>query len=447
MPIDRTPRIAVVGSGAAGVSAAYHLREHARITLFEREDRLGGHANTVEVEENGRTLGIDTAFVVFNEPAYPNLTVFLRELGVEAVKHLGGFNFFDLDSGLEYGTEELALEEAEVVGRYPEAFVGIWREARRFHTEGRKDFLRKKTDMPLGEYLDRGGYSQEFRHSYVILLCSAVWSVPAELIWEIPASTVIAFYMGHDEGGLGGRRVDWRTVGGGSISYVRKAIAAIGAEVRSSEPVTGVHQDTQGVTVRTASGNERFDYVVVATHADEALGLLENPTERQENVLAPVRYNGSRVILHTDAAVMPADRSRWEAWNYGKVAFDGKARTYVAYYMNKLHGFTAEQDYFVTLDYPGEVDPAKVISESAYTHPIIDIHVRELQKDIYDVNEGPRVKLCGSYFHSKRLHWDQIGSHEAAFSSGAEAAAQLLRELDERGGLRAQTAGESGSAG
>ncbi|MFF2142350.1 NAD(P)/FAD-dependent oxidoreductase [Kitasatospora sp. NPDC058190] len=436
MPLNPTPRVAVVGAGVAGISAAYHLREHARITVFEREDRLGGHANTVEVEENGRILGIDTAFVVFNRPAYPNIFRFFEELGVGAVQHLGGFNFFDLDSGLEYGTNELEWSEEEVAAkygdRYPQ-FLTIWREAHRFHTEGRKDFVRKLADIPLGEYLDRGGYSEEFRHSYVILLASAVWSVPAELIWEMPAATVIAFFLGHDEGGLGGRRVDWRTVSGGSVSYVRKAIAAIGAELRTAEPAIGIRQDADSVTVTTASGSETFDYVVLGAHADESLALLENPSERQREVLTPIRYNGSRVILHTDASVMPGDRSRWEAWNYGKVAVDGgEARTYVAYYMNKLHGFTAEKDYFVTLDYPGEVDPERVIAEFPYTHPIIDVRVRELQKDIYRVNEGTRVKLCGSYFHSKALHWDQIGSHEAAYSSGMEAAAQLLRELPGR---------------
>ncbi|MFG2846486.1 NAD(P)/FAD-dependent oxidoreductase [Kitasatospora sp. NPDC048296] len=436
MPLNPTPRVAVVGAGVAGISAAYHLREHARITVFEREDRLGGHANTVEVEENGRILGIDTAFVVFNRPAYPNIFRFFEELGVGAVQHLGGFNFFDLDSGLEYGTNELEWSEEEVVAkygdRYPQ-FLTIWREAHRFHTEGRKDFVRKLADIPLGEYLDRGGYSEEFRHSYVILLASAVWSVPAELIWEMPAATVIAFFLGHDEGGLGGRRVDWRTVSGGSVSYVRKAIAAIGAELRTAEPAIGIRQDADSVTVTTANGSETFDYVVLGAHADESLALLENPTERQREVLTPIRYNGSRVVLHTDASVMPGDRSRWEAWNYGKVAVDGgEARTYVAYYMNKLHGFTAEKDYFVTLDYPGEVDPESVIAEFPYTHPIIDVRVRELQKDIYRVNEGTRVKLCGSYFHSKALHWDQIGSHEAAYSSGMEAAAQLLRELPGR---------------
>ncbi|WP_037872623.1 NAD(P)/FAD-dependent oxidoreductase [Streptomyces sp. PsTaAH-124] len=424
-----TPRVAIVGAGVSGISAAYHLRERAQITIYEREDRLGGHANTVEVQDDGRTLGIDTAFVVFNRPAYTNLCEFFDELGVEAVEHQGAFNFFDLDSGLEYGTAELALTEEEVAERYTEEFLTIWREARRFHTEGRKDFVRKKADIPLGEYLDRGGYSQAFRNSYVILLCSAVWSIPAELIWEMPASTAIAFFMGHDEGGLGGRQVDWRTVGGGSISYVRKALAAIGPEIRSGDPVTAIHQEDDGVTVTTARGSERYDYVVVGAHADEALALLDNAGDHQREVLSKVRYNGSSVVLHTDPSVMPADRERWEAWNYGKVDVDGEARTYVAYYMNKLHGFTSEKDYFVTLDYPRDVDPETVIAEFPYTHPIIDIHVRDMQKSIYDVNVGSRVKLCGSYFHAKRHGVDQIGSHEAGYSSGMEAARQLISEL------------------
>ncbi|MFE9097126.1 NAD(P)/FAD-dependent oxidoreductase [Streptomyces sp. NPDC007264] len=424
-----TPRVAVVGAGVSGLSAAYHLRERARITIYEREDRLGGHANTVEVEDDGRTLGIDTAFVVFNRPAYTNLCEFFDELGVEAVEHKGAFNFFDLDSGLEYGTKELGLAEEEVAARYSEEFLTIWREARRFHTEGRRDFVRKKADIPLGEYLDRGGYSQAFRNSYVILLCSAVWSIPAELIWQMPASTAIAFFMGHDEGGLGGRQVDWRTVGGGSISYVRKALAAIGPEIRSGEPVTALRQEADGVTVTTARGSERYDYVVIGAHADEALAMLDNPTEHQREVLSKVRYNSSSVVLHTDRSVMPDDRGRWEAWNYGKVAVGGEDRTYVAYYMNKLHGFTSEKDYFVTLDYPREIDPQTVIAAFPYTHPVIDIHVRNMQKDIYDVNAGTRVKLCGAYFHAKRHGVDQIGSHEAGYSSGMDVARQLLSEL------------------
>ncbi|MCX4748430.1 FAD-dependent oxidoreductase [Kitasatospora sp. NBC_01287] len=429
MTTTRKPRIAVIGAGVAGLSAAYRLREHAELTLFEREDRIGGHANTIEVEEAGRTLGIDTAFVVMNRPSYPNFSRFLDELGVATKEHAGGFNFFDLDSGLQYGSAELALPQEEVARRYPAEFNTLWHEARRFHTEGRRDFFRKRTDLPLGEYLDRGGYSQEFRHGYVILLCTAVWSVPAELIWEMPATTVIAFFLAHDEGGLGGRRVDWRTVEGGSISYVRRAIAAIDPKLRLAEPVTGVREEAAGVSVATATGVEHFDHAVLAVHGDQARALLTDPNEAQRATLARIRYNASTAVLHTDPSVLPTDRSRWESWNYGKVVLDGAVRPYVAYYMNRLHGFEAERDYFVTLDYPRELREELVIRELRYEHPVIDLGLRTLQQTIYQVNEGSRIKLCGSYFHSKQLHHDQIGSHEAAFSAGQEAGSQLLREL------------------
>jgi predicted NAD/FAD-binding protein len=418
-----------VGAGVAGLSAAYRLREHADITLFDKDRRVGGHANTIEVEEDGRTLGIDTAFVIFNRPSYPNMSRFFDELKVESLQHEGGFTFFDQDSGLEFGTRDMDLPDEEAAALHSPEFLAIRDEARRFHRQGRHDFFRKRTDLPFGEYLDQGGYSQEFRYGYVILLCTAVWSVPAELIWEMPATTVIAFFMAHDEGGLGGARVDWRTVSGGSISYVRRALAAIDPKLRLGEQVRGVRQEADGVVVTTAAGAERFDHAVVAVHGDEARDLLDNPDPVQQKTLGQIRYNASTVVLHTDASAMPADRGRWENWNYGKVQVDGEVRPYVTYYMNRLHRLTARQDYFVTLDYPREIQEKSIIRELHYEHPVIDMNLRNLQREIYAVNEGTRVKLCGSYFHSKQLHWDQIGSHEAAFSSGMEAADTLLREL------------------
>ncbi|MFF8101241.1 NAD(P)/FAD-dependent oxidoreductase [Streptomyces sp. NPDC014986] len=432
MPQHTPPSVAVIGAGPAGLSAAYHLRERARITVFERETRPGGHANTVEVEENGRVLGLDTAFIVFNRRFYPRLCGFFDDLGVEMVSHPGGFTFFDLDSGLEFGTDELELDEAAVEERYAASHPGfpdVWREVRRFHEESRRDFARGRANMSMGDYLDRGGYSQAFRHSYLIMLCSAVWSVPAELVWEMPAATVIAFFVGHDEGGLGGRRVDWRTVGGGSISYVRKALAATGPDLRTGEPATAVRQEADGVAVTTASGTTRFDYAVLATHADEAAALLENPTDAQRTALEGIRYSRSKVVLHTDPALMPGARDGWTAWNYGKVRADGGTRCFVTYYLNRLQDFSAERDYFVTLDPPRPIAPEAVIAEFDYTHPVIDMALRERQSVIHGANEGTRVKLAGSYFHSRELGPDLIGSHEAAFSAGADAAARLVGEL------------------
>ena len=414
--------VAVVGAGVAGLSAAYHLPEDIDVTVYERNDYAGGHANTIEVDEDGRRLGIDTAFVVFNARTYPQLSQFFADLEVPTLDHQGGFNFFDLDSGLNYGTAELALDEEIVRSRYPQNFQTIWREAKRFHTEAPRDFLRGRTNVPLGEYLDSNGYSEAFKYSYVVLLATAVWSVPAELIWEMPATTVIAFYMSHDEGGLGGMSVNWKTVGGGSISYVRRIVESIRGRVLLSEPALGIRDEGDRVTVTSATGPRSYDYVVLATHADEALELLERPTGAQRQVLQTVRYSATRAVLHTDPAVLPADRGRWQSWNYGKKTADEQVRTWVAYYMNPLQNLDARNDYFVTLDCPVQPRDETVIKEIDYTHPVIDLGVRSMQKTIYDVNRTGRVKLAGSYFHSPKIGPDLIGSHEAAFVSGLHAA-------------------------
>lgn len=424
-----TNRVAVIGAGVAGLSAAYHLRDHAELTIFERDARAGGHANTIAVDDGDQEIGIDTAFVVFNGRTYPMLSQWFGELGVRAKHHGGGFNFFDLKTGLQYGSAEFELDAEEVARRYPRSFVDVWSQAQRFYGESRRDFIRARADMPLGDYLDRGGYTQEFKHSFVVLLATAVWSVPHEVIWKMPASTFIAFFMSHDPGGLGGHRVAWKTVADGSRSYVRRALAEIGADVRLSTPVRRVRELGDAVEVLTPSGAEHYDHVIIAAHADQALAMLAEPTPRQRRVLEPVRYSATTAVLHTDATVLPRDRTRWQSWNYGRVQCGGADRAYVVYWMNRLQGFTASTDYFVTLDYPLAVAPETVIAEIPYTHPIIDMGVREMQRGIYDVNRDGRIALCGSYFHAPKIGPDLIGSHEAAFCSGREAALTVRDQL------------------
>lgn len=429
--------VAVVGAGIAGLSAAHRLADSADVTLFEANDYAGGHANTIVVEESGRTIGIDTAFVVFNARTYPQLSAFFAELGVEACDHQGGFNFFDLDSGLDYGSKELGMTEEEVAERYPASFVSLWREAARFHAEAPKDFLRQRTNIPLGQYLDERGYSDDFKYGYVVLLATAVWSVPAELIWEMPATTVIAFFMSHDQEALGGRTIAWKTVKDGSRSYVQAITDKLGDGLRLNNPVQRVADRGDHVELTTAEGTRSFDQVVVATHADITLAMLENPTDEQRRILSTVRYSSTRAILHTDPAVMSADRERWSSWNYGRVLRDGTPHAWVAYYMNSLQGFTAERDYFVTLDSPIEPDPSTVIADIPYTHPIIDMPVRDMQKGIQSVNRGGAVKLAGSYFHAPKIGPDLIGSHEAGHASGLLAADAVLRH-QHNGARRAQ---------
>jgi uncharacterized protein len=415
-------RVAVIGAGIAGLSAAYQLRNEAELVIYESNDYVGGHANTVEVTEDGVTIGLDTAFIVFNQPSYPGISAFFQELGVPVLAHEGGFNMFDLDTGVEFGTTEFDLEEQEIAERYPADFQSIWHEAKRFHAEAPRHFLRKQAEFGLGEYLDLHGYTEAFKRGFVVQLATAVWSIPPELIWQMPASTFIAFFMAHDAEGLGGRSVAWQTVQGGSISYVRRALAAIGADVRLGDPVVSVEDVGDCVEVRTASGEvQRFDSVVLSTHADQALSVLRNPTEAQQAV-GIVRYNSSSCVLHTDDAVLSKDRARWRSWNFGSLTVDGQTRAWPVYHLNQLQALDAQQDYFVTLDCPIEVAPEKIIKRLTYSHPIITVEVRELQSSIYRAHSGSRVLLAGSYFHSKSLGPDQIGSHEAAFSSGVEAA-------------------------
>lgn len=424
------PRVAVIGAGVAGLSTAYHLRGKADVTIFEASGRAGGHANTIEVPDGDEIVGLDTGFIVFNEPHYPRLSKFFADLGVPSKPHPGKFSFFDLGTGTNYASDDLDLAEDEVRARFPESFVNLWREANRFYRESPRDFLRKKTDISLGEYLDRNGYSDEFRYGFVVLIGCATWSVPAEKIWEMPASTLIAFFFAHGGEGLGGRTVPWRTVTGGSISYVRAALReldAAGQSIRFHTPIGGVSEQDDAVIIRTAEGPQRFDYAVLATHADDSLALLERPNARQRT-LDVIKYHPTRATLHTDVSVMPTDRSVWRSWNYGKVGTGPETDAWVVYYLNYLQDFTSSTDYFVTLDSPRPIRDESIIVDLSYRHPILNMETRRLQHEISAVNgDNSRVKFAGSYFHSRAMGPDIIGMHESAFDSGIAAAEAVVR--------------------
>ncbi|WP_433567319.1 NAD(P)/FAD-dependent oxidoreductase [Nocardia sp. CA-151230] len=425
-------KVAVIGAGIAGISAAYHLRGHADVTVFEKESNAGGHANSVEVTDAGRTLGLDTAFIVYNEPHYQKITQFFADLGVACQAHPGRFSFNNADTGVCYVSDDFELDEAAIRAKYPEDFVQLWTEAERFYEESPKHFIRKQAEMPLGEYLTANGYSDTFRYGFVVLVATAAWSVPADRIWDMPAATVIAFFLGHGREGLGGRTAPWRTVTGGSITYVRAALerlAEAGQQVRLGTSVDRVAEDAEGVIVSAGAGTERFDEVIIAAHADDALAMLAEPTPAQR-MLEAIRYNHTRAALHTDAACMPADREKWRSWNYARAGSNDDMSTWVVYYLNQLHDFTSATDYFLTLDYPFDVAPEKMIREFDYRHPVFTVEARSLQSKIHTINAGDsRVKFAGSYFHSRKMGIDIVGSHESAFDSGAAAADAVVQSL------------------
>jgi predicted NAD/FAD-binding protein len=428
-------RIAVVGAGAAGLSAAYRLRFAGEVTLYEASRRLGGHAHTVEVTDGGRTIGLDTAFIVFNEPNYPELVRLFDELGVDSIGHPGKFSYYDLDRGTCYVSDDFMLDEASVRADCPAEFLPLWRQARRFHAEAPRDFVRRRVDMSLGEYLDRNGYSDGFRYGFVVMLCSTAWVVPAERIWDMPAATIIAFFMAHGAEPLGGSGVPWRTVCGGSVTYVRRLaeeLRAAGATVHTGTPVHRVTETATGVQLLTGPAGDpeehEYDQVVLATHADQSLRMLADPTPPQR-MLAAIGYHPSTAVLHTDPAVMPPDRNRWRSWNYGLITENGVPRPWVVYHLNTLHGLDTERQYFVSVNCPIEPDPATVIERLAYDHPTFTQQARSVHQRLDEINTGSRIKFAGSYFHSRRFGRDSHGNHDTAIGSGVTAAERVLRDL------------------
>jgi predicted NAD/FAD-binding protein len=403
------------------------------VTLFERDQCAGGHAHSVEVAEDDRVLGLETAFAVYNEPHYPKLTKFFAELGVASLAHSGGFSFFDKAEGWRYTSEDLeAPAGASPMDAHPK-LAKIRAEADRFYAETPKHFIRGRCDLPLGDYLAREGYSDEFKWGFIVLICSAAWSVPAEKVWEMAAAVVVAFFWGHGRAGLGGRSVEWRTVEGGSISYVRRVVAALrdyGNEVCLGTAAQCVRETTDGVEVISARGVERFDRAVIATHLDDSMGIVDNLEEQRRSILSVVQYNPTKVCLHTDPSVMPDCRGDWRSWNYGRRTAGGEIKSWVVYYLNRLQGIDARQDYFTTLDYPGDIADGHLIAELNYRHPVLSQTVRSMQDELYAASLTGAVKFCGGYLASRKVGKDMIGNHESAFDAGLAVAETLMRELD-----------------
>ncbi|MBD1836174.1 FAD-dependent oxidoreductase [Cyanobacteria bacterium FACHB-472] len=419
-------RLAIIGSGISGNSAAYYLQDEYDVEVYEKSNRVGGHANTIDVVEDDRIISIDTAFVVFNKPNYQNLTKLFEDLGVKSQKHIGGFNFYNLDSGMQFNSDNLELSQEEFARKYPETLANCCQEADRFFIEARADFWKGKTRIPMKDYLYLNNYSQEFKDNFVLLMGSAVWSIPTDSLMDFPASTFISFFMTHDQGGLGGKSVEWETVTGGSKRYVEKIQSSLKRPVRTQQNVIYVKREQNKAIVKTTDGEEIFDKVIIATHADQALQLLEKPTDLERKLLGCFKYHETAVTLHTDSVILNPDRSKWKSWNYGQVKRDDKVYTFVTYYANMVHNFTAKKDYFVSLDTPPiALDDNKVIKIIKYRHPEYDMNTLEAQKQIYQMNETGPIYFSGTYFHIKKRGIDSYGFHESGISCALEIAKQL----------------------
>ena len=409
-------RIAVIGAGISGLSAAWLLGQEHEVVLYEREKRLGGHSNTVMVEGAPEAVPVDTGFIVYNETTYPNLTALFSHLGV-ATKASDMSFAVSRDAGrLEYSGTGLGGLFAQKRNVANPRFWSMLRDLVRFYRSAAAGLADLPASHTLGDYLQRGGYGAAFRDDHLLPMAGAIWSAPCSAILGYPACAFICFFHNHGLLMLNGRP-QWRTVDGGSIAYVRKLADAFSGSIRLGADIAAITRHGDHVTIAERHGHsERFDAVLIATHADQALALLADPSPEERALLGAFRYSRNEAVLHTDTSAMPRRRAVWSSWNHvdGSAGDDAAS---VTYWMNRLQGFETAQPVLVTLNPRQPLDEARVLRRETYHHPVFDRAAIEAQKRLWTLQGQRGTWFCGAHFGS--------GFHEDGLQSGLAAAEAL----------------------
>lgn len=418
-------KLAVIGGGVAGIVSAYMLQNKYRVTLFDQNDYLGGHTNSIEITRGPDAgLAVDTGFIVLNDATYPLFQNFLASLGVETRVAEMSFGFQCLQSGLVYAGNDLNGLFAQRRNLVSPSFFSFLLEIARFSKKARNDLDSGTVpSVTLGEYLQQGNFSTFLIDNYLLPMAAAIWSTPTLRAAEFPAEAFLHFFRNHGLLSLR-HRPQWKTVVGGSFAYVKAFQRNFCGKVQLNTGVEKVFREAEGIRLQFADGlNEQFDQVVLATHADQALRLLGDPSVDEQRLLSPWKYQHNHTVLHTDSTLLPEQRAAWSAWNFTREA-DGDAGSrpvFVSYYMNLLQGFHAEQDYCVTLNRRKSIRPESVIAEFDYQHPQYSFASLATQTELPSLNGQRNSWFCGSYFG--------YGFHEDAVRSAVDVAENLGGQL------------------
>jgi hypothetical protein len=361
-------RIAIIGSGIAGLACAWRLSREHEVTLFEAADYLGGHTHTHAVEQDGRQYAIDTGFIVFNPHNYPLLSALFDELEVASQPTTMSFALHSAKSGLQYNATDLDGLFCQRRNLLSPRFIGMVRDLLRFYREAPALLEEASPGPTLGDYLAQHRYGAAFRDEHIVPMASALWSSPAQQILSFPARYLVQFMAHHRMLQVSGRP-QWRVVRGGSSSYINAMRERWYVQERLSCPVSAVRRGAAGVTVISRAGAERFDHAVLACHSDQALRLLADADEREREILGALAYQANDTVLHTDARLLPPSRRAWAAWN-AFIPSEPEAPCSVSYCMNLLQGVQSREPFVVTLNRTADIDPAKILRRMRYEHPV-----------------------------------------------------------------------------
>ncbi len=409
-------RIAIVGTGVSGLVAAHRLHRHHEVTVYEAGPRLGGHTHTVPVEAEDGTHWVDTGFIVFNDRNYPRFEALLEELGVASQPSHMSFSVSDGRGRFEYSGTPRGLF-ARPAHLLSPSFLGMLRDWRRFNREARALIGMNGTAPSLGHWLEQQGFSRHFVERLIVPQASAVWSADPEQMWSFPASFMAEFFDNHGMYSLRDRP-KWRTVAGGSRSYVEAISAPWRERVRLNAPVRRIERLSGVVRVEAEGcGTELFDRVVIATHSEQALEMLADPSPAEQEILGAIPYQPNEAVLHTDRSLMPRRRAAWSSWNFHLTERPAAGST-VTYWMNHLQRLRAREDYFLTLNRGEEIDPDRVIRRLSYDHPVYTragVAAQARHAEISGTHR--RTHYCGAYWG-----W---GFHEDGVASALRACAEI----------------------
>jgi len=416
-------RIAITGTGIAGLGCAYFLHRRADLTLYEKNDYAGGHSNTVTLPEATGAVPIDTGFMVFNEVTYPNLTRLFRDLGVAIKPAPMSFSVQHLPTGLEFCGTSLNHLFAQRKNLLRPRFWKMLSQINRFNSEAVHALSAPQfQEQTIGQYVRQRDYGDDFLNFYLVPMSAAVWSTPPAQMLDFPAVTLLRFFHNHGFLGLHTQH-PWFTVVNGAKAYVEKLTAPFRDKIRTLCGAGSVRREPGGVKVTDVSGRtETYDQVILASHADESLKLLSDADLQERTLLQEFKYQANTALLHTDASVMPKTKLCWASWNYRiERGTDGQAAPSTIYWMNSLQGVSDRQNYFVSINGENSVNPKAVLKRIQYEHPLFNLGAIKAQKDLPKLNERMNsVFFCGSYF--------RYGFHEDAFTSALDLCRLLTGE-------------------
>lgn len=410
-------KLAIIGSGISGLTAAYLLRKKYDITVYESDDRVGGHTATKIIETEHGAYNIDTGFIVYNDWTYPNFIKLMSLLGVQNQPTAMGFSAFYADGHFEYSGDSINTLFSDRRTIFSAAHWQMLRDIVRFNREAVKDWHDGaiQPGTTLGEYLHTHGYSRAFCERYLIPMGSAIWSASTRNMYDFPLQFFVQFFHNHGLLSINDRPT-WRVLRGGSSSYLAPLTQSFKDRIRIAEPVVQVRRDSRGACVVSSRGEEHFDQVIFACHSDQALRLLADATEQERTVLGAIAYRDNDVVLHTDETLLPKRRRTWSSWNY-RLNNEADQPPVLTYNMNILQGLKSPQTFCVTLNATSSIAPEKILGRYSYAHPVFTLDAIKAQNLWHTISGVHKTWFCGAYWFN--------GFHEDGVKSAVRVATGL----------------------